>query len=672
MSNRNTRLITLLLLLIITSSCGQRAPTASLMPPPTTEAHEALENTPVMPSDTPLPATDFPLQPTNTPLPIPTETPLPSETIQPETLSIPEVFASLENLPFDEFLDESYRQLQRRDPDSQFMNGYADLFGIMVGDQFTDLSAEYTNQTQQLESGILELLGSYERESLSTNQRISYDAFKWYLGMRVRGHEYADYKFLVNPIWGLQNLPVELLNQLPLETKTDAELYIARLTNTKPWSDQVIERLKRVEQAGALPPKYVIDDTISQLNGILNISEQNQPDASILDVYTHFRSEVYQIRDVNADERDTLLDSALTAVEEAFIPAYLGLIDQLEALSSRAVADPNQWQLPGSEDYYAFLLEYYTGTRLSADEIHALALAEVSRLQEEIRKAAVELGYPAGLSMAELSQRISEESEMITGNTLTQRYVELISVADQTAEDYFNLWPNAEVVIRVDLDAPPAFYMAPAPGSSDPGVMVINPSISPWLVNYNEHVLVHHETIPGHHTQLALAQELDIPDLQRYYGVNPYLQEYILQAYPEGWAYYGENLAWELGLYADDPLANLGRLRLHLLRVVRSVVDTGIHAKGWTLDQAAVYLEEVTGMPQNWSSLTRYIVNPGYPNSYNIGAMKIVEFRLRARDALGEEFDIREFHDIILGHGILPIGILETVVEDWIITEQNN
>jgi uncharacterized protein (DUF885 family) len=274
--------------------------------------------------------------------------------------------------------------------------------------------------------------------------------------------------------------------------------------------------------------------------------------------------------------------------------------------------------------------------------------------------------------MAELSQRISEESEMITGNTLTQRYVELISVADQTAGDYFNLWPNAEVVIRVDLDAPPAFYMAPAPGSSDPGVMVINPSISPWLVNYNEHVLVHHETIPGHHTQLALAQELDIPDLQRYYGVNPYLQEYILQAYPEGWAYYGENLAWELGLYADDPLANLGRLRLHLLRVVRSVVDTGIHAKGWTLDQAAVYLEEVTGMPQNWSSLTRYIVNPGYPNSYNIGAMKIVEFRLRARDALGEEFDIREFHDIILGHGILPIGILETVVEDWIITEQNN
>jgi uncharacterized protein (DUF885 family) len=642
------------------------------MPPPTTEAHEALENTPVMPSDTPLPATDFPLQPTNTPLPIPTETPLPSETIQPETLSIPEVFASLENLPFDEFLDESYRQLQRRDPDSQFMNGYADLFGIMVGDQFTDLSAEYTNQTQQLESGILELLGSYERESLSTNQRISYDAFKWYLGMRVRGHEYADYKFLVNPIWGLQNLPVELLNELPLETKTDAELYIARLTNTKPWSDQVIERLKRVEQAGALPPKYVIDDTISQLNGILNISEQNQPDASILDVYTHFRSEVYQIRDVNADERDTLLDSALTAVEEAFIPAYLGLIDQLEALSSRAVADPNQWQLPGDEDYYAFLLEYYTGTRLSADEIHVLALAEVSRLQEEIRKAAVELGYPAGLSMAELSQRISEESEMITGNTLTQRYVELISVADQTAGDYFNLWPNAEVVIRVDLDAPPAFYMAPAPGSSDPGVMVINPSISPWLVNYNEHVLVHHETIPGHHTQLALAQELDIPDLQRYYGVNPYLQEYILQAYPEGWAYYGENLAWELGLYADDPLANLGRLRLHLLRVVRSVVDTGIHAKGWTLDQAAVYLEEVTGMPQNWSSLTRYIVNPGYPNSYNIGAMKIVEFRLRARDALGEEFDIREFHDIILGHGILPIGILETVVEDWIITEQNN
>jgi uncharacterized protein (DUF885 family) len=489
--------------------------------------------------------------------------------------------------------------------------------------------------------------------------------------MLARGHAYEDYKLLVNPVWGLQDLPLDLLIELPLETEADAEIYIARLADIAPWMDQVIEGLKRGEQAGALPPRYIIEDTISLLDGILKIGGSNQPNASILDVYTNFRGKVNQISDISPEAKDTLLDSALQQVEASFIPAYLALKDQLEVLSTRAVEDPNQWQLPGGEEYYAYLLEYYTGTKLNPDEIHTRALAEVSRLQGEIRAAADDLGYPAGISMAELNQRMSEEGEMITGNALKQKYEALISAADQVAEEYFGIRASAGVVIREDQDAPPAFYMAPPPASSDPGVMVINPGFSPLLVNYNEHVLVHHETIPGHHTQIALAQELDVPTFQGYYGVNPYMQEYILQAYPEGWAFYSETLAWEMGLYADDPLANLGRLRLHLLRAVRSVVDTGIHSKGWTFDQAAAYLEDVTGMPQDRSLLTRYIMNPGYPNGYNIGVMKIFELRQRAMDVLGGEFDIREFHDAILGHGVLPIGTLERVVDEWIAGQQS-
>lgn len=671
MSKRNTRVIVCLLLLILVSSCGQGAPETSPTPTPTTESLEAVEDTPVMPSDTPLPATETPLQPSSTPLPAPTETPLPTETPQPEPLSITEILAGLENLPFDEFLDESYRQLMLRDPDSQFMNGFADLYGVVISDQFTNLSPDFIYETQQLESGILELLRSYDRGSLSNDQGISYDAYEWYLAMRVRGHEYADFKLLVNPVWGLQQLPVDLLTELPLETRADAELYIARLSNINLWIEQVIEGLKRVEQAGALPPRYVMDDTITQLDNILKIGGQNQPVANTLDVYTHFQREVNQISEISADERNALLDSVLKEVEESFIPAYLAMKDQLETLSSRAVEDPNQWQLPGGENYYAYLLEYYTGTNLSPNEIHTMALAEVSRIQEEIRKAADELGYPAGISMSEVNQRISEESEVITGNALEQKYEGLISAADQAADDYFGQRANASVMIRIDLDAPPAFYMAPSPGSSDPGVMVTNPSVNPLYVNYNEHVLVHHETIPGHHTQIALAQELDVPTFQRYYGVNPYLQNYILQAYPEGWALYAETLAWEMGLYTGEPLANLGRLRLFLLRTARSVVDTGMHARGWTLDQAMDYLEEVTGMPQSRSRLTRYLVNPGYPNGYNIGAMKIFELQQRARDVLGEGFDIKEFHNVILGQGILPIGVLENVVEDWITAKQN-
>jgi uncharacterized protein (DUF885 family) len=550
------------------------------------------------------------------------------------------------------------------------LGGYADLYGIVLGEQYTDLSPEYTDQTRQLQSGILDLLRSYDRESLSVDQAISYDAYEWYLATQVRGNEHADYKLLVNPVWGLQALPVDLLTELPLQTRADAELYIARLSNTDRWSQQVIEGLARVEEAGALPPRYVIEDTIAQLDAILKTGGQNQPVARTLDVYTHFQSRVRQISDVDTDERDDLLDSALNEVEESFIPAYLAIRDRLEALAARAVQDPNEWALPGGQEYYAYLLEYYTGTELTADEIHTLALAQVARIQEEIGQAAGQLGYPAGITMAELNRRMSDAREPILGDALEQKYRELISAADQAADDYFGLRAGAAVVIRVDPDAPPAFYMAPAPGSSEPGTMVINPSFSPLLVNYNEHVLVHHETIPGHHTQIALAQELELPYLQRYYGVNPYQQDYILQAYPEGWALYAETLAWEMGLYTDDPFANLGRLRLHLLRAVRGVVDTGLHAKGWTLDRAAAYLQDVTGMAHSRSGLTRYLVNPGYPTGYTVGALKIFELRQRAVDALGDAFDVREFHDAVLGHGVLPIGVLEGVVEEWMTARQ--
>ena len=199
--------------------------------------------------------------------------------------------------------------------------------------------------------------------------------------------------------------------------------------------------------------------------------------------------------------------------------------------------------------------------------------------------------------------------------------------------------------------------------------MPVNPDVSPLYVNYNEHVLVHHESIPGHHTQYALAQELDLPSYQRFRVANPYLQDYQAQSYIEGWALYAEGLAWEMGLYEGDPLANLGRIRLRLIRTVRMVVDTGIHAKGWSLDEAAEYIREATGMAQSRAHLTRYLVNPGYACGYNVGGLKILEMRQRAREQLGDRFDIKEFHNTVLGHGILPIGVLEGVVDDWLAQE---
>ena len=676
MSTRHKALVLLLLVSLLTAGCGPAEPTATSVPATATRIALGTTNTPQSLTATPAPPTATPVPPTPVQTPLSTATPAPPTPTKESTptptqlprqpASVAEVVASLEGLSIDEFLVESYRQLRLRDPDILFVDGFGDVYGVELDDRFTDMSADYIHETQQLESEILNLLRTYDRNELTTDQTISYDALEWYLATHVRGHAFADLTFLVNPVWGLQDWPIGFLMEFPLENRHDVEQYIARISSLDSWVDHVIERLKRNEKAGAIPPKYVLEDTIDQIDAILKTRGTKGVDAAILDICTNLRSKIHEIDELGEEERESLLASALTEVEDAFIPAYQSLRDHLVTLTSIAVEDPNQWQLPGGEEYYAYLLQYHTGTDSSADEIHALALAEVAKIQEDIRDAAAEVGYPPGLSMAELNQRIHEDTPLITGSALRQEYERLLADADQAAEDYFDLRTSAEVVVRSVRGGPPAYYISPEPGSSDPGVMPVNLGLSPSIVNYNEHVLVHHETIPGHHTQIALAQELDLPLHQRFYSVHPAMQEYDFLAYTEGWALYSEVLAWEMGLYEGEPLANLWRLRLYLLRTVRAVVDTGIHAKGWTLDEATAYLEEVTGMPQNRAMMTRYLVNPGYACSYNVAKLKLFEMRQRAMEQLGDAFDIKEFHNVVLGNGIMPIGILEDAVNDWI------
>lgn len=578
-----------------------------------------------------------------------------------EQPSVAEVLASLAGMPVDEFFQESYRQLRLRDPDILFASGYGDVFGMVLGDQFTDLSLAYRDDTQLLEREILDLLYSYDQEELSSEQQISYDALAWYLEAHVAGQAYTDYRVLVNPAWGLQNWPIDFLLEFPMESMKDAEMYVARLASLDSWADQVIERLEANKEAGALPPKYVISDTIDLLEAILRV-----PGAERQEVYLNYKNKLNQIDELSTDDREALQEAALTAVEEGFIAGFQAVKEELESLETGAVEDPNQWQLPGGDDYFTYLLQFHTGTGLTADQIHDLALAEVARLQNELREAAVAVGYPRDISIEEINQRVNEDYPMITGNELLKKYEGILAEVKQVSGDYFDLRTSADVVIETVREGPPAYYMDPIPGSGDPGVMPVNLGLNPMLMRYNEFVLVHHETIPGHHTQISLAQELNLPLYQRFYCVNPYTQDYDFLAYAEGWALYSELLAWEMGLYEGEELANLTRIRLNLIRAARPVVDTGIHAKGWSLDEAAAYLEEVTGMPQSRQMMTRYLVNPGYTTSYTVGKLTLLALRERAREELGGLFDIKEFHNVVLGSGVLPLDVLEGVVEDWI------
>jgi uncharacterized protein (DUF885 family) len=313
-------------------------------------------------------------------------------------------------------------------------------------------------------------------------------------------------------------------------------------------------------------------------------------------------------------------------------------------------------RFPEGQAYYAYRLRHETGIELGPDQIHEMGLAEVARIQAEMRAAAVALGYPQDISMAELEDRLAAQSTFLEGEELLAEYNRLIAEVEGARAPLFGLWPDADLIVQPEpFGSGIGYYLPPPLNGSSPGRFYTNPDIP--LPSHIIPTYVFHETIPGHHLQGALSRELDLPAFRRELEPNGYM---------EGWAVYAEHLASEMGLYEDDPLGNLGRLGMELSRAARLVIDTGIHAKGWSRQEAAAYYEQATGRPASPAAMNRYVILPGQGCGYTNGLLKILELRQQAMDRLGDEFDIREFHSVILGSGPLPLEILARVVEDWI------
>jgi uncharacterized protein (DUF885 family) len=574
---------------------------------------------------------------------------------------VDDIVAHLEGLPIDAFFAESYRQLQLRDPDTLFINGLADEYGV-PNDQFTNMSDNYIRETQQLESAILDLLRTYDRNALSSEQQLSYHIYEWYLIDLVCRHEFMYYDYHVNSltIWGKQNWLIDfMVRYQPITGKEDAEDYIARLSRIDTWVEQLLEGLNLREQAGVIPPRYIIEESISQIEGHLHMQGPDSFHGEAIELYTSFREKLEQTDDITDEQKQSLLDAALTEIEQTFIPAFLELRDYLIYLESIASDAPGVGTFPKGQAYYAYILRHQTGTNMSPQQVHELGLSEVARIRAEIQTISTELGYPQGISMAELEERFSAHGDYLKGDALLAEYKRLIVKADQAADSFFGLLPNAELIIQPEpFGSGIGYYLPPPLDGSGPGVFYTN--LDYPIIRHIIPTFIFHETIPGHHLQGALTRELDLPTFRR---------ELDLNGYSEGWAVYAEQLAWEMGLYKDDPLGNLGRLQFELSRAARLVIDTGIHAKGWTRQEAAAYYEEATGTPASPSSMHRYIILPGQGCGYTIGLLTIVELRQRAMDQLGDKFDIRKFHNVILGYGPMPMEILEQVVNDWIEAE---
>ena len=566
----------------------------------------------------------------------------------PASAAPPGPLDGLEGMDIDAFFEEAYRRWLVRDPENLTVLGLSDSYGI--GDAtLTDISDAFIRETQSLESGTLALLRLYERSSFSAAQALTADVYEWFLDDLVRGHPfmYDDYPVNTTVTSVPYNLYMLFTAWHPLKSRQDAEDYISRLSQVDAKLSQLIDGLQRRRERGVILPVFLIPVVSETINRIAASTPPSHP---------YYETCARRLAGVSDEERQGLLDQVQSQITQGVCPAYLELSAFLKQLQAEAPDRPGVWQFPDGEAYYKQCLRRHSTTEMSAGEIHELGLQNVERIHAEMRPLFAELGYPGGESIPDLVARLTEDSGVYYNQAAAQAYQAVIQAAQALLPQAFDILPRAEVSVVGCPDGD--YYVQPPYDGSRPGLFYA--STNGATPKFGVKTLAYHETIPGHHLQIAIAMEqAGLPSLRKGMQFN---------AYCEGWALYAERLMWELGAYTGDPQGNLGRLRSEVHRAARLVVDTGIHAMQWSFDQAVNYLVEATGLPANATQgeIARYSVWPGQAVSYYVGFLKILELRQKAMAALGGRFDLKAFHRMVLVNGSLPLSILESQVEAYI------
>ena len=509
-------------------------------------------------------------------------------------------------------------------------------------------------------------LKQYDAGGYTGQDRISYEIFDHFVGTQVRGEPWRHHNHPVNQLFGIQsNLPNLMTQQQQINDATDAENYIARLGEYPRKLGQVIEGIRLREKKGIIPPKFAVEKVLDQIRGFV------APGASgnVLTVAFKEKLDKVPAGKIDAAARDALLARVEQAVAASVIPSYNTLAACFETLRPKATRNDGVWALPDGDRFYQYQVEANTTTTMTAEQIHQVGLAEVARLGAAMDLILREAGYTEGTLAGRMRKLSKSPSQLYPDNDegraqILRDYEAIINEVSSGLDPWFGVKPVSKVVVKrvpafTEKTSPAAYYY-PAPlDRSRPGTFFANLGEVGATPKFFMRTLAYHEAVPGHHLQIAIAQELK--GLPIFRTVIPFT------AYVEGWGLYAEQLAWEAG-YQKDPLDNLGRLQAEMFRAVRLVVDTGMHAKRWTREQAIDYMIANTGMPEAdvVIEIERYLVMPGQALAYKVGMMKILELRERAKTALGGKFEIREFHDEVLKNGAMPLAVLERVIDAYV------
>jgi uncharacterized protein (DUF885 family) len=507
---------------------------------------------------------------------------------------------------------------------------------------------------------------SYESNALKGQDKISYEVLDFYLKDRVAGEPWRYHNLPMSQHFGAQTTTPELMTQSQqINDATDAEHYVKRLETMPVKFDQILEGVKLRESKGILPMRFVLDKVVLQLQGYV------AKGAKETSLYTAFKEKLGKLPEatMTAAEKSQWLAKAETAIENKVIPSFKKITAHFEGLKTKVSTNNGVWAWPNGEQYYQYCIETHTTTKLTANELHNVGLAEVERLKTQMISILGTAGYSEG-SIAQRVKQLSESPSQLYSDDdagraqILKDYQSIIDEIDGGIAPYFAVRPKAKVQVRriepSNEDSSAGAYYQPAPlDGSLPGRFYANLRNVKETPKFAMRTLAYHEAIPGHHFQIGIAQELKgLPIFRNVLGFT---------AYSEGWALYAEQLAAEIG-YHKDPLNNLGRLQAEMFRAVRLVVDTGIHSKRWTRERAVDYMLEHTGMPvgEVETEIERYFVDPGQALAYKVGMLKILELRERSKTALGTKFDLKEFHNVVLTNGALPLTVLERLVDEMI------
>lgn len=566
-----------------------------------------------------------------------------------------------------EWFDTRYEDMLQRSPMQLTMQGKKDHYA-----KLDDLSEEAEDDLLEwYEASVTELKENFDYDALSDEDKISYDLWVYQYEQAMQGKEFRNMGYIFHQMGGVHTFfPSFMINFHKVDSLPDMQAYISRIQQSERAIGQLTDRAEKQAAMGILPPAFTFETVLKQSKELVTGQPFSETGESAL--WTDMNTKIdalLESEDIDETQAGRLREESRIALTENFKPGYDRLIAWLEKEMVNAEATPTGISRhPNGEAFYNFALKVATTTNLTANEIHNIGLNEVERLQEEMTVIKEQVGFDGTLQ--EFFAFVNSDSQFFFPNTdegrqgyldESTKYLDDIS---KKLPEYFGILPKAGLEVKRvesfrEQDGAPQHYFAGTPDGSRDGIYYVHLSDMSMMDKTTLEGVAYHEGNPGHHMQISIAQELEsVPKFRTQAGYT---------AFSEGWGLYAETLAKEMGGY-ENPYYDFGRLVNEIWRAIRLVVDTGLHSKGWTEADAIAYFSENSSISQGAikAEVQRYMVIPGQATAYKIGMIKIQELRSKAETELGDAFDIKGFHDTILGGGAMPLEILERRVDQWI------